>query len=766
MENKRILESWKEVAFYLKRSEKTCRIWEHTLGLPVHRLDGSPKSRIFAYPEEIDRWLEGKLHERGDSSERTAFQRPERTRRLGIIGVLVFAAVAVGLPTAWFLIHQANIRWAKTVALAEIQRLFDKDDDVQAFKLVHRAEKYIPEDPELISIGSQIQGDVSVQTTPRGARVYIRDYLAVSGEWEFLGRSPLEGLKVRRGCKRWKIVMPGYETVEGVFFVEAAKAIPHFGVPAEVKVALDKIGTIPPGMARIRGEAIRPRVDKPTALPELQLGDYFLDRYEVTNRQFKEFVDTGGYEKPEYWDKQFNLNGRDLGWASGLKLFVDKTGRPGPAGWEFGAYPVGQDDYPVTGVSWYEAAAYSRFVQKSLPTIYHWCYALGNLDLIPVTVLSNFGEKGPARVGQNQGTTSWGIYDMAGNVREWAINEVPPGQRLVIGNSWNDLEYNVGRIDGYSPFLRDSYVGFRCMKIAGQTETLQAAAGPISFSFTATAEAAGSLNPCSDEVFRVYKSLYTFRKADMRAKSAYVKEISKYTKLEKVSFDAPYGDERMFAYLFIPRMGTPPFQTIIFCPGTGAWVVHSVFEYSSTYGADRVTKNGRAFVFPVLRGTFERKTPPEKTAKTTESEENVMFVKEIMRTIDYLETRPEFDAGKFAFEGISSGGICGSIIPAIDGRIKAAVLLSAGLDLSLPPEYSQINFSPRVKIPILMQNGKYDYGFLVETFQKPLFKLLGTPDKDKFHKIYDSGHSVWLRNECLKDELDFLDKYLGPVNKL
>ena len=62
-----------------------------------------------------------------------------------------------------------------------------------------------------------------------------------------------------------------------------------------------------------------------------------------------------------------------------------------------------------------------------------------------------------------------------------------------------------------------------------------------------------------------------------------------------------------------------------------------------------------------------------------------------------------------------------------------------------------------------MQNGKYDYGFLVEIFQKPLFRLFGTPAKDKFHKIYDSGHSVWLKNEYIKDELDFLDRYLGPV---
>ena len=48
--------------------------------------------------------------------------------------------------------------------------------------------------------------------------------------------------------------------------------------------------------------------------------------------------------------------------------FVDSTGRPGPATWQGGDYPEGQDDYPVSGVSWYEAAAYAEFAHKSLPT--------------------------------------------------------------------------------------------------------------------------------------------------------------------------------------------------------------------------------------------------------------------------------------------------------------------------------------------------------------------------------------------------------------
>ncbi|RPJ00552.1 MAG: tetratricopeptide repeat protein, partial [Candidatus Aminicenantes bacterium] len=50
MDKGRILESWKEIAAHLNRNVRTCQMWERDHGLPVHRLDGSPKARVFAYP--------------------------------------------------------------------------------------------------------------------------------------------------------------------------------------------------------------------------------------------------------------------------------------------------------------------------------------------------------------------------------------------------------------------------------------------------------------------------------------------------------------------------------------------------------------------------------------------------------------------------------------------------------------------------------------------------------------------------------------------
>ncbi len=97
------------------------------------------------------------------------------------------------------------------------------------------------------------------------------------------------------------------------------------------------------------------------------------------------------------------------------QMFRDQTGRPGPADWELGRPPDGLEDMPVGGISWYEAAAYCNFLNKELPTIYHWRRATGlNREIYTdIHRMSNFSGKGPAQPGQYAGITRYGAYDMA-----------------------------------------------------------------------------------------------------------------------------------------------------------------------------------------------------------------------------------------------------------------------------------------------------------------------------------------------------------------
>ena len=71
MDEKKILQSWKEIASYLGRAERTCRRWEKEFGLPVHRMDGSHRTSVFAYKQELDSWLDRLLHEKKISSKKS-----------------------------------------------------------------------------------------------------------------------------------------------------------------------------------------------------------------------------------------------------------------------------------------------------------------------------------------------------------------------------------------------------------------------------------------------------------------------------------------------------------------------------------------------------------------------------------------------------------------------------------------------------------------------------------------------------------------------
>ena len=142
----------------------------------------------------------------------------------------------------------------------------------------------------------------------------------------------------------------------------------------------------------------------------------------------------------------------------------------------------------------------------------------------------------------------------------------------------------------------------------------------------------------------------------------------------------------------------------------------------------------------------------------------IMWAKDASRAIDYAETRPELEHGKIAFFGYSWGAEMGAIIPAVEPRIKVCILALGGLDFQRSlPEVDTINFISRVKQPVLMLNGRYDFFFPVESTQEPFYRLLGSKKDEKKHLLYDTAHLI-PRNELIKESVGWMDLYLGPVN--
>ncbi len=216
----------------------------------------------------------------------------------------------------------------------------------------------------------------------------------------------------------------------------------------------------------------------------------------------------------------------------------------------------------------------------------------------------------------------------------------------------------------------------------------------------------------------------------------------------------------------VPKKASPPFQTVVYFPTFDAFSDRSSEISPQLDNFDFVIKSGRAVLFPVYKGTYVRGDDFDAIHRATSSYRDhvIAWSRDLGRSIDYLETRPDIDSSKLGYEGVSMGAAMGSLFPAVEDRFKALVLLSPGFYLTkCSPEVDQINFAPRMKVPVLMLNGRLDSSiFPTGSSQEPMFRFLGTPKEDKRRVVYETGHDLpW--NEVIKETLNWLDRYLGPA---
>ena len=171
-----------------------------------------------------------------------------------------------------------------------------------------------------------------------------------------------------------------------------------------------------------------------------------------------------------------------------------------------------------------------------------------------------------------------------------------------------------------------------------------------------------------DEVFEAYRRMYAYDRTALESRVDAVDESSPHWREETVSFDAAYGGERVIAHLFLPRNASPPYQPVVWFPGNDAFFLPAGDALASPYLFDFIPRSGRALVYPVYKGMYERRVP-FSFAPNEWRDMMVMWSKDLSRTVDYLEERPDMDTGRLGYYGFSAGAVYGPVFTAVDAAL-------------------------------------------------------------------------------------------------
>lgn len=787
-------------------------------------------------PKSFDRMIRKALAKDKDERYQTAAEMQSELKRLfnrqtlkGILKriavpllVIVLAAAILGL---FYHQRQAKRDWARK-ALPDLEALVMEQRFFEAYDLAQEIKTYLPDEARLAELEPDITDIFSVATDPPGATMYLQRYQKDPDTGKFpkrerLGVSPIDSVKIARGDYVMTLEKSGFATYERTLssafqraetglwerdklryarLVESSNGEYSLQMdslaPLVVDVKLHPSESVPERMVYVPGGPYWfVSLGQPSS-KKFDLDGFWIDQFEVTNQEYQEFVAAGGYQDPKYWptpmidfvaaksDPAKEREPVEVPWEEAMSRFTDQTGLPGPSGWKNQTYPPGEENHPVTGVSWYEASAYAAFRGKSLPTVVQWESAARNGKW---TVLwgaympwgltglnenlnnrANVNSPGTVPVGSYPfGMSIHGCHDMCGNATEWCSNPCSEGF-ATSGGSFNEGQHLFGAIGRFPGFYRDGTHGFRCVRL---TEASSNDQGGMAIPDPVSAE---DFQPVSEEMFRQILRHYDYDKKPLEAEILEEVEGQDWRRL-KIRYVGAKGQqsekplpvkERALAYLWLPKTSLPPYQVIVYKPG-GASYQGLTAPQETEVVCGPFLKDGRAVYEIVIEGMRERDLPPDWQGPEPDSVAfRQMAVNDTLDQLigmDYLAERSEqdIDLDRIGVLALSMGGY--DLIPmAVDERLKAICLLSAGMGLRrYIPEADPVNFAPYVRPEKLMIHGRYDEGLPLKTSAEPLFHLLSDP---KHMIVVDTGHfppiSVWY-----PPARDFFDRVLGPVKR-
>ncbi|HRH46145.1 MAG TPA: bifunctional serine/threonine-protein kinase/formylglycine-generating enzyme family protein, partial [Pyrinomonadaceae bacterium] len=270
-----------------------------------------------------------------------SFEKPSRFgwKQIALISFVLLILTVGG----WFYRQNRNLNWAKE-NIKKVEELANTDKTFEAYDLALEVQKFLPNDENWAKLMPLVSDNLTVKTEPAGAKVYLKRFQAdKDGEFperQFIGETPIENLRIPRGQYLLYLEKEGFAP----FMRSVSGRLPNYTTdliwmpPIEISAKLEAAEKVPDKMIFIpAGEYHLVSYTRPTQ-KNVQLGDFLIDKYEVSNAEFKEFITAGGYLKKEFWDIPFET----------IKDFKDKTGLPAPRAWTNQNFPENQANFPVT----------------------------------------------------------------------------------------------------------------------------------------------------------------------------------------------------------------------------------------------------------------------------------------------------------------------------------------------------------------------------------------------------------------------------------
>ncbi|BDQ03385.1 bifunctional serine/threonine-protein kinase/formylglycine-generating enzyme family protein [Ignavibacterium sp.] len=731
-------------------------------------LEKDPKKRIQSAEELLSKLKAVKNQNVTSDSYKFSTSRL-RISKAGLVVATIIAAVLIVLVA--FLPLKKIFNDENLPEIRErLQQLVNEEKYYEASLLAEENKSVLENDSVFKQLSLIIYDTLSVSSEPQGAKVYLLRYnpekIDSGNKGELIGRTPLKDFQIVRGdylITLEKEAEPVKNTeneltfpfgrVEYVPVKRVASSYPimkEFPVVVRginISVELIEKDKLPENMIFVPGGNHKLMSSSVHQEKPVTLNDFFIDKYEVSNAEYKKFISAGGYLRKDFWKHKFIKQGKEITWQEAMKLFIDRTNLNGPRSWVNQNYPEGKEKYPVTDISWYEAAAYAEFLGKSLPTVYQWEKAARNgvpnyhstsmpwgliYPLDDISGRTNFNGNGTAPVDKYDfGISYYECYNTAGNVEEWCLNRSTDGYVYADG-SYEDSNYVFGTFKSSDGFYSSPSLGFRCVK---NVEGKNSDQGGMQINL---APHIPVYHPVDDSKFESIGKLYEYEKNPLNPKIILSEENEYWTK-QKISFDSPFGD-RISGYLFLPKNAAQPYQCIIWNPHSGVYR----YGYSADWAAEKLyaenIKYGRALFVIIPKGTTERKWEygDQRTDISSKlfRDRVIRWVIEQRILLDYLNSRSDIDASKIAYI-TTANDYDGFIVPGVDNRFKCNIIIANGIyeedQKKLPAEINPVNFLSRYKAPTYLINGKYDEAVYFSSSVLPAYNLL--PEMKKLEAL-------------------------------